>query len=579
MPGFAVILLFAAFVAGLALLIAGLRGRRLNDHPVCAWCAFDLDGVYPESVTCPECGAGLKRDGSIRIGVRRRMPGVVLMGVLLAAVPLAPLGAVAWALVTGTNVDSYKPLGLLLWETGHSDSQRMNALAVEIQNRLMARKLDPAQYQRVIEATLELQGDLSRPWTESWGDLIERAKLDGVLKPEQEQRFNSQAAVLELKARPTVQAGGLTPVRLTLKEARVGTHTSMTCSVKVKSVAVQGKPAKWDLVTRGADPFFGESLFKDGNAATFNLHGSKAMGGGLAFFGGAEPTGELLVKIPEDAATGPSAIDLSLDRSLGDGMMGFRTVTLVNGRLRTSSSGNGTSVSGAASAPIRVVRPEDPIVTPIPENTQTTAALAQSLRPQQLTIGSGLLQGMIIGPGGEQSLGSAGDASVRFKVNGAAQPLAFDVFCRAGGREWKLGELHSGSETQPDNGGLRQTFRSMTSITINGRTVTSSSSSDGDGREVSGPWQGENEDQVDIVLRPSAEVAAKTIDLDSYYNGEIVFHDVPVARDPIDASAPFQTIDRLFRQQLSPSAPNRQRPSRRPAAQPSSPSPTGKEPL
>ncbi len=580
MPGSVVIILMLCLLAGLVMLRVGLRGRRLNDHPVCAWCTFDLQGVYPESVTCPECGAGLKRDRAVRIGVRRRLPGLVLLGALLAAVPIAPIGAVAWALVTGTNVDAYKPLGLLLWEARHSDPTRLDAIAAEIQNRAMARKLDPTQYQRVIEATLDLQADTSGPWTEAWGDLIERAQLDGVIKPEQEKRFASQAAVFEIQARPTVQSGGRTPVRIKLKEARVGSSTSLTCSVRIKRAKLDGASTTFAAPERPSDPFFGNPLGGDDAVATFSVHGSK--GGGVMFFGtGSGGSGELAVDIPASVAPGRHTLELELENAMGDGSMGFGSITIVNGTLRRSGgASDGKRVASKVSAPLRVVGPDQAVVRPIAPDAGTTQRLAQALRPKSLQIGSPLVtQSLIFSLNGEpRDPGDNPDAHTRFDVDALPVPVAFDVYCRApGGGEWKLGELHSGGpDPASDSTGISRMFRSMTTITINGKTVTSSSSDDGTGRQVSGPWQGGDADRVDIILRPSARLAAGTLDLDSYFNGEIVIKDVPVVRDAPSELSPFGEMDKALRRQFEGTG-SRQTPRRSPRGQPSSP--PGKGPL
>jgi hypothetical protein len=579
MPGIAVLLLIVTLHLGVIMLFVGLLGRRLNDHPVCKWCKFDLEGVYPESVTCPECGAGLKRDRAVRIGVRRKMPALILAGALLAATPVVPIGTIAWALLTGTNIDTYKPLGILLWEARHSDGNRVTGIATEIGDRILRQKLSSDQYQRVINETLDFQADTDRRWSEAWGDLIERARLDGVLTPEQGERFNAQAAVIELRVRPTVQASGTTPVLLKLKEARVGSSSSLVSAVRVKGVKINGKPAKWDHVVAGANPFFGDSFFKDSNAVTFTLQGSKASGG-LRFFGtGGDGSGELLVEVPADAPLGPGKVELALESSTGDGGLSAG-LTIINGTVRRNSTGTSSTTGDAmAASDIRVVGPRDEIVTPVTATAEKTAELANAMRPHQLTLGSGLgsgLGGFVIqmSPWGSETT-SESDANAFFKIKDIKEPLAFDVICRAGGKEWKLGELHSGLQPS-QNQSSPFAIKSTMTITINGKTVTNSTSSD-DGREVAGSWEGGDAETVDIILRPSADVAAKTFDLDSFYGGSIEFKDVPVVRAP-SAGDPFRDMDKTLRerfnrmQQIIPDSTPRQSPRReRTPAKPSGP--------
>jgi hypothetical protein len=49
------------FIAGAALLFVGLRGRRLDDHPLCRRCGFDVFGTPEPQTACPECGADLPK--------------------------------------------------------------------------------------------------------------------------------------------------------------------------------------------------------------------------------------------------------------------------------------------------------------------------------------------------------------------------------------------------------------------------------------------------------------------------------------------------------------------------------------
>ena len=81
----ALLLLAAAVaVAGLALAAIGLRGRRVDAHPHCRRCGYDLAGT-PDATVCTECGRDLTaerrhrghlrgRRGELRRPTRRRPP-------------------------------------------------------------------------------------------------------------------------------------------------------------------------------------------------------------------------------------------------------------------------------------------------------------------------------------------------------------------------------------------------------------------------------------------------------------------------------------------------------------------------
>ena len=47
--------------ASAVVLVVGWRGRRVNRHPICRRCEFDLFGRPAEATRCAECGADLRR--------------------------------------------------------------------------------------------------------------------------------------------------------------------------------------------------------------------------------------------------------------------------------------------------------------------------------------------------------------------------------------------------------------------------------------------------------------------------------------------------------------------------------------
>src|SRR5215208_2333842 len=66
--------LFTAIACGVTglMMILARRGRRIDDHPLCRKCGFDLFGLPGTSHNCPECGRDLRRRRATRIGHRQR---------------------------------------------------------------------------------------------------------------------------------------------------------------------------------------------------------------------------------------------------------------------------------------------------------------------------------------------------------------------------------------------------------------------------------------------------------------------------------------------------------------------------
>ncbi len=81
----AIIIVALGLLIGVTLIALGLRGRRINDHPICRGCGFDLVGVVPAKSVCPECGRDATGPGAIRQGQRRRRPGLIVLGVAIVA--------------------------------------------------------------------------------------------------------------------------------------------------------------------------------------------------------------------------------------------------------------------------------------------------------------------------------------------------------------------------------------------------------------------------------------------------------------------------------------------------------------
>lgn len=239
--------LLGAIVFGALVLVWGLRGKRLNSHPVCRQCRFDLSGQPEGTITCPECGAGLKREGSIRIGQRRKRPFAIGLGCLAIILPLLMIGTIVFALVSGQDLNTYKPIGLLTWEARRAGAAQSKLIAAELHRRIQNKAIDPGSYDRIVQAALAYQEDEQRPWATEWGDIIEQADVEGKLSKDDLGRYRRQAAVLQFDARPRVSSTDSVPVLVTLKEARIGSAAALwgTClldSLKIGTQAATRAP-------------------------------------------------------------------------------------------------------------------------------------------------------------------------------------------------------------------------------------------------------------------------------------------------------------------------------------------------
>lgn len=77
------LLMVLLFLSG-SIILDGWLGRMRNSHPHCRGCGYDLIGSWESSSQCPECGADLASDGSVKWGhYDRNWPrfwlGVVLL--------------------------------------------------------------------------------------------------------------------------------------------------------------------------------------------------------------------------------------------------------------------------------------------------------------------------------------------------------------------------------------------------------------------------------------------------------------------------------------------------------------------
>lgn len=130
-----------AVLAGVGLVLVGLRGRRPGLVPVCRRCSFELVGIAlsAEHSPCPECGVNISAPGAIRRGHQRTRPIALVLGglVLMAGVGLG----LTTLSVASPALNAKKPAPLLVFEARFAGREASDAALTELLRRCRAGSL------------------------------------------------------------------------------------------------------------------------------------------------------------------------------------------------------------------------------------------------------------------------------------------------------------------------------------------------------------------------------------------------------------------------------------------------------
>jgi hypothetical protein len=236
-------------LAAVVLLIVGRRGKRVNNHPICRRCGFDLVGRPQGSTVCSECGADLGRRRAVRIGARRRVRGAILAGLLLLVPSLACIAYVGWSAASDIPVVQRKPVWWLLNDASGRDPVARDAAFNEILLRFRSGRLSDRQVIDVAERALALQGDSKRPWLPRWGDFLEEAQRAGKVPAEQWRRYLRQAPQFELVATERFGRGDRAWLELIEKHTRAGSTAELQLRIhrRLTVTDVEGRTFQRDF--------------------------------------------------------------------------------------------------------------------------------------------------------------------------------------------------------------------------------------------------------------------------------------------------------------------------------------------
>jgi hypothetical protein len=239
---------------GVWLVASGVRGRRVDQHPLCGRCRFDLVGTVknvaavPAGMKCPECGRDLSGVRAIRIGNRAKRPGRIAGGAGLLLLVLGGAGVGAWAAYSAANPNVWKPNWWLVaearWLPAQWDTQRF---ASEAATRVAAGKLGVDDIRALARRALDVQRDTGTAWHGEWGDVIEAARSKGLVDDAAWKGYLARAVDgLSVRLRePGVSGEPAWPVEFERAASRAGTGFQMIATVRPEGITIDGVETAW----------------------------------------------------------------------------------------------------------------------------------------------------------------------------------------------------------------------------------------------------------------------------------------------------------------------------------------------
>jgi hypothetical protein len=233
----------SVLLCGGVLLVWGWRGRRVNNHPVCRACGFDLLGIAPVVPRCPECGRDVTTAGAVRRGVRRRRHGAIAVACVLLLVGATGTGLLATLSARGTNWNTYKPAWLLQRELTDPDVATADGAGAELAARIQAGSLSTARTERVVDAALALQADAGAPWSSGIAAILARSRAADRVSSTQLARFIRQSLRSEVELPDRVARGSGIPMRHTFWHDAPA-HWMEVAVLVSSEFLVDGRPAR-----------------------------------------------------------------------------------------------------------------------------------------------------------------------------------------------------------------------------------------------------------------------------------------------------------------------------------------------
>jgi hypothetical protein len=227
-----VILSLLLVFLGLESYLIGRHGRRVDDHPVCRTCGYDLFGRNLNEAICPECGSYLRAGIDIRFGNRRPRQFLLFTGLSMIVFGAVPLALLVWLGVRGIELIQLKPLPWLIKAVAVESPTNFTAGdSAELLRRIKGGKLSASDVRTIVAKGLALQADLTKPWNPRWGDMIELLQTQGKLSNADWSQYLLRNKIVTLAVQPKNARGD--PIRF-----------KMDCELRGASPLMDARPGR-----------------------------------------------------------------------------------------------------------------------------------------------------------------------------------------------------------------------------------------------------------------------------------------------------------------------------------------------
>jgi len=233
---------------GLALVVAGVRGKSVVGSRMCGRCGFDLAGITP--AVCPECGAGLGASGGVVVK-RVRLRAAIWSGAALLLVSVAATGTLAWAIATRFDPLPHLPVWAVRMEgRSESEARSLRALA-EIVRRMEAGTLPDQDLQLVVDNAIARIEGMSEPSIQ-WSEFIESVRGRGQLSDAKWLAYAKAAVDVDIFVRDKVRRGEKVLIKPTLDGRRAASPTFRGAGAKLRIRQWMREGSVGGRVTKGA---------------------------------------------------------------------------------------------------------------------------------------------------------------------------------------------------------------------------------------------------------------------------------------------------------------------------------------